>query len=441
MKGKPSILFVCILIVILSVLNACNPSGRMSGVLPMGDLPQLDSSGHLSAKTEEPTNQEISPIPLNETDVVIPESEPLPTEEVINDASDPTYVYNMVKLAVANKDVSYLEDFFNGTYDIRASRQESCSTMPDWEYPPLEQIEEHMHGDLTCLGIQSEHDMLAIYYSGWDPLWADCLGYIEGADTGAFLFKRVEPGGDFVLDRIQLSSMKAYNGRCCGATGYYPYNTISCDVEIIPDFEQAVCSDALPQRLRIGGTGVVCVGEGIEAITFGPGDYASRPTDMFPFGSEFTVASGPYCVGDGKSWFQVYQHTENRVFIGYLPEGGSEEEGYYLCPKDEEWEQLLKTVTPIPPSTCPGSPPQRLYVGGSAMVCPSVDSVKVRDNPGMSGNRITSLRAGTRFEVIGGPECAGNNWSWWKVRLNDGTVGWMAEGGDQIDQYYLCPTR
>lgn len=441
MKSKSGVVSVCVLIVIFSILNACNPFETVSDLIPLKDSPKFDSSDHSSAEMEEPLGQDISPLPLDETDVAIPESGPLSTEEVVNDASDPTYVYNMVKLAVANKDVSYLEEFFDGTYEIRASRQESCLTVSDWKYPPLEQIEEHMAGNLTCLGIQSEHDMLAIYYSGWDPLWADCLGYIDGIDTGAFLFKREEPGGDFVFDRIHLGIMKYYNSRCCGATGYYPYNKISCDVEIIPDFEQTVCLDALPQRLRIGGTGVVCVGEGIEATTFGPGDYASRPTDMFPFGSEFTVASGPYCIGDGKSWFQVYQHTENRVFIGYLPEGGSEEEGYYLCPKDEEWEQLLKTVTPLAPVTCPGSPPQRLHVGESAMVCPSVVSVKVRDNPGMSGNRITSLRAGTRFEVIGGPECAGNNWSWWKVRLSDGTVGWMAEGGDQVDQYYLCPVR
>lgn len=446
MKGKPSILFVCILIVILSVLNACNPSGRMSDVLPMGDLPQLDSSGHLSANTEEPTNQEISPIPLNETDVVIPESEPLPTEEVINEASDPTYVYNMVKLAVANKDVSYLEEFYTSAdFDIYYSPIASCGIFPEWETPPLEIIEEHMQRDLECLGLQYTNDHLTIFYAGWEPDWEDCNGLDDvgrTTDVAGLSFTRDRETGNFVLGRIQTSGIRGMNMRCCGGQGANPYNLIPCDVERVPDIEQAICPDALPQRMRIGGTGMVCSPEGAELFGYEPADPGEFGyLDLIPFGFEFNVISGPFCIGDGKSWYEVFQRTENRGFSGYIAEGGSEEEGYYLCPKDEEWEQLLKTVTPIPPSTCPGSPPQRLHVGGSAMVCPFVDSVKVRDNPGMSGNRITSLRAGTRFEVIGGPECAGNNWSWWKVRLNDGTVGWMAEGGDQIDQYYLCPTR
>ena len=444
MKGKPSIPFVCVLIVLFSVLNACNPFEITLDMIPMEDLPELNLSGHLSAETEEPTNQEISPLPLDETDLAVAESQPLPTEEVINDASDPTYVYNMVKLAVANRDVSYLEEFYTSDYfEIYSSRLDSCmGAYRDWEKPPIEIIEEHMQNELKCLGLQYIKDDLTIFYSGWEPDWGDCNRTQRTVDTAGLRFRRDKETGNFELVRIETNTIRGMNMRCCGWTGYEPYNEISCDVERVPDIEQAICPDALPQRMRIGGVGMVCSPDGAYLYGYEPADPGELGfLDLIPFGFEFDIISGPFCIGDGKSWYKVFQRTENRGFSGYIAEGGSEEEGYYLCPKDEEWEQLQKTVTPVAPVTCPGSPPQRLHVGGSAMVCPSVASVKVRDNPGMSGKRITSLRAGTRFEVIGGPECAGNNWSWWKVRLSDGTVGWMAEGGDQVDQYYLCPVR
>jgi hypothetical protein len=33
------------------------------------------------------------------------------------------------------------------------------------------------------------------------------------------------------------------------------------------------------------------------------------------------------------------------------------------------------------------------------------------------------------------------NWFWWKVELDPGLVGWVAEGGDNIDPYYICPVN
>lgn len=446
MKGKSVIVSVCVLIVLFSVLNACNPSEIISDLIPMEESPEPDLSGHSSAETDEPQNQQGIPIPLDETDAAVPESQPLPTEEVINDASDPTYVYDMVKLAVANKDVSYLEEFYTSEdFDIYYSPIASCGVFPDWETPPLEIIEDHIQGELECLGLQYTKDHLTVFYAGWEPDWEDCNGFDEmgrTTDVAGLSFSRNRETGNFVLGRIQTSGIRGMNMRCCGREGAYPYNLIPCNVEKVPDIEQAICPDALPQRMRIGGVGMVCSPEGAYLYGYEPADPGEfGDLDLIPFGFEFNIISGPFCIGDGKSWYKVNQRIENILVSGYIAEGGSEEEGYYLCPKDEEWEQLLKTVTPVAPSTCPGSPPQRLHVGESAMVCQSVASVKVRDYPGMSGNRITSLRAGTRFEVIGGPECAGNNWSWWKVRLSDGTVGWMAEGGDQVDQYYLCPVR
>lgn len=96
-------------------------------------------------------------------------------------------------------------------------------------------------------------------------------------------------------------------------------------------------------------------------------------------------------------------------------------------------------LTPTPIANCPFSPPQRLKVGEPGRVCTKSDPVILRASPGKGQPSIKSLATGTTFTVIGGPECAGNGWSWWQVKLNDGKTGWLAEGGDFYDPYFLCP--
>lgn len=98
---------------------------------------------------------------------------------------------------------------------------------------------------------------------------------------------------------------------------------------------------------------------------------------------------------------------------------------------------LMMTSTTT--SSCPGSPAQRLVVGEKGQVCTKSDSVILRASPGKGQPSIKSMPTGTTFTVIGGPECAGNNWSWWQIKLDDGQTGWVAEGGDIYDPYFLCP--
>jgi WD40 repeat protein len=97
------------------------------------------------------------------------------------------------------------------------------------------------------------------------------------------------------------------------------------------------------------------------------------------------------------------------------------------------------SITPTVVLQCPGAPPQRLTIGEQGMVCTRKDSLRVRTKPGLDGEVISSISPGTTFEVIDGPECAGNNWSWWKIQLVKGVQGWVAEGGDNVDPYFLCP--
>jgi hypothetical protein len=89
-------------------------------------------------------------------------------------------------------------------------------------------------------------------------------------------------------------------------------------------------------------------------------------------------------------------------------------------------------------SSCPGAPPQRIVVGERASVCTKSDRVRVRESPGVFGEELTRLEPGTTFRVVKGPRCA-DNWSWWRIRTSDGIVGWVAEGGDEKDPYFICP--
>ncbi len=87
---------------------------------------------------------------------------------------------------------------------------------------------------------------------------------------------------------------------------------------------------------------------------------------------------------------------------------------------------------------CAEAPPSWLAVGVRGEVCTREDRVRVRSKPGRRAGRIAWAYPGDRFVVIDGPEC-GDGWVWWQVRLDDGTIGWMAEGGDERDPKFLCP--
>jgi SH3-like domain-containing protein len=76
-----------------------------------------------------------------------------------------------------------------------------------------------------------------------------------------------------------------------------------------------------------------------------------------------------------------------------------------------------------------------MMVNQRRFVCTQRDSVRLRVSPARSASALVQLEPGTQFAVIGGPSCS-DNWSWWNIRLDDGTTGWVSEGGDEIDPYF-----
>lgn len=87
---------------------------------------------------------------------------------------------------------------------------------------------------------------------------------------------------------------------------------------------------------------------------------------------------------------------------------------------------------------CPNAPDQRVRIGEKARVCTKSDNLKVRAGPGKSNDTLRRIPPGTKILIIDGPICS-DNMAWWEIRLDDGTEGWVAEGGDQTDPYYICP--
>lgn len=104
--------------------------------------------------------------------------------------------------------------------------------------------------------------------------------------------------------------------------------------------------------------------------------------------------------------------------------------------KFEDDQEKMKQI--CEKSSCPGAPPQKIKVGDKIYVCTKNDSVALREGAGKNFSTLKRLVPGADLEVIGGPKCA-NNWSWWKVETESGFVGWMAEGGDNTDPYFICP--
>jgi hypothetical protein len=91
-------------------------------------------------------------------------------------------------------------------------------------------------------------------------------------------------------------------------------------------------------------------------------------------------------------------------------------------------------------NSCPGAPPQRLKINEMAYVCTAADTVKLREGPGRNYSVIKSLVPGADLKVIGGPSCS-DNWSWWQVETEAGYTGWISEGGDNVDPYFICPQQ
>jgi hypothetical protein len=182
--------------------------------------------------------------------------------------------------------------------------------------------------------------------------------------------------------------------------------------------------------------------------------------------------AGVYQDGDGlhiwtTGWSPAWEMTESCYVdcIPLDPPWESSTAGFLLFPNEGVWD--LKAVylnfpeayyfdpsirlnrceapyttplveTPEQAGSCPGAPAQRVQAGRRGYVCTQQERVKVRREPSRASSELTRLPPGAYFDILDGPACA-DDWSWWYILTKDGQKGWIAEGGDDTDPYYICP--
>ncbi|MEL7592190.1 MAG: hypothetical protein AAGU17_12950, partial [Anaerolineaceae bacterium] len=120
-----------------------------------------------------------------------------------------------------------------------------------------------------------------------------------------------------------------------------------------------------------------------------------------------------------------------------------------------------KPKTPTPRNitatygSCPGAEPQKVRVGDKAEVCTRKDRLILRSAPPPNNTvEIFRMYPGTELLIIDGPKCY-DKATWWKVRVEIGSwvfsnekflttteyEGWVKEGSDEEDPYFICPVK
>lgn len=85
----------------------------------------------------------------------------------------------------------------------------------------------------------------------------------------------------------------------------------------------------------------------------------------------------------------------------------------------------IPTLTPIPTANL-ATPPPEITIGYYAQVINTEGlGVTVRGGPDTSNVPVVVAPEGAILLIIGGPE-QGGDFSWWQVRLQDDTEGWVA---------------
>jgi len=93
------------------------------------------------------------------------------------------------------------------------------------------------------------------------------------------------------------------------------------------------------------------------------------------------------------------------------------------------------------PGPCADSP-KRMIPGEKALVCTwrSGDNVLLRERPERRAPKIKRIAPGAVVTITGEAVCdEATGWWYWPVRTRSGYTGWMPEGSDENDPYFLCP--
>lgn len=159
--------------------------------------------------------------------------------------------------------------------------------------------------------------------------------------------------------------------------------------------------------------------------------------------ARYQLVNGQVAVADSSGWVHTTITVPWESGRKYLLIGSTNQDGNLQLEwsngrpwKMDPWGVFWVRIDAA--SSCPGAPPQRMVVNRRGSVCTQRDTVRLRDQPARSASTIVFLPVGTQFTVLRGPSCA-DNWSWWQIQTDNGYSGWISEGGDNVDPYFICP--
>lgn len=88
---------------------------------------------------------------------------------------------------------------------------------------------------------------------------------------------------------------------------------------------------------------------------------------------------------------------------------------------------------------CANAPAIRVAVNQQARVC-TIEHLLLRVEPDADADHLYRIKPDHIVDILDGPVCdESKQWNYWKVRLENGMVGWVSEGSDERLEYFLCP--
>lgn len=161
-----------------------------------------------------------------------------------------------------------------------------------------------------------------------------------------------------------------------------------------------------------------------------PSSTSAVITELAP-GTALTITDGPQC-GDGNNLYVWWEVSTADGQTGWVAEGDSFQSPYLYFIQSESTLQDIEAITAASQaSQCFAAPPSKLRVGEVVVVGENGGEIlRLRSGPSTRGRVLRELKTDTILIIDEGPMCGEANdfYLWWRVRMEDGTTGWVAEG-------------
>lgn len=145
---------------------------------------------------------------------------------------------------------------------------------------------------------------------------------------------------------------------------------------------------------------------------------------------------------------QDFEGDEYQAYLSYISSLLIDARAEDFTPNLNDLDGMLKSLVvepsmtlqspPKPQSSCPGAMAVRLQPGVHARVTFTDGTpLRVRRDPGKSGQILAQMPEGTEFTILEGPQCVDQG-AWWRIQTDNGALtGWVLEGENGV--YFVEP--